>query len=224
MHALSIASCSWHYGSFILLAGLIWQVLSFYHVWKIPAVSSGCRALSGPAQFLHWLRRDCPPYYSMLSNARFAAGAFFISCLLFFFCHLLSAKQAPGAPYAVTAFQSLSHCCRPGCRVTCPQAPFVTRASCAFRSSKTRFKNWLFTSRNCLCQYMPWPEKAIVLPRQQTLVKEFPINSDPCHGVAVTLTSLCDDSNRKTPSVPQLAGLWNTGTALELGHWQLSRY
>lgn len=47
MHALSIASCSWHYGSFILLAGLIWQVLSFYHVWKNPAVSSGCRALSG---------------------------------------------------------------------------------------------------------------------------------------------------------------------------------
>lgn len=107
--------------------------------------------LQGPL----WLRRDCPPYYSMLSNARFAAGAFFISCLLFFFCHLLSAKQAPGAPYAVTAFQSLSHCCRPGCRVTCPQAPFVTRASCAFRSSKTRFKNWLFTSKNCLCQYMP---------------------------------------------------------------------
>lgn len=167
MHAFSIASCLWHYGSFILLAGLIWQLLSYYHVWKIPAVCSGCRALPAPAQFLHWLRRDCPPYYSMLSNARFATGAFFISCLLFFFCHLLFAKQAPGAPYAVTAFQSPSHCCRPGCRVTSPQVPFVTGASCAFRSSKPCFKNWLFRSKNCLCQYMPWPEKAIGLLRSK---------------------------------------------------------
>lgn len=54
MHTFSIASCSWYCGSFILLAGLIWHVLSFCHVYKFPAVWPGCRALPDPAQFLHW--------------------------------------------------------------------------------------------------------------------------------------------------------------------------
>lgn len=62
------------------------------------------------------------------------------------------------------------------------------------------------------------------MPGQWVSVEAFHINSDPCQGVAVTLNSLRDNSTRKTPSLPLLAGLWNTGTALELGHWQLSRY
>lgn len=155
---------------------------------------------------------------------------FFISCLLFFLLPSPQfAKQAPGAPFALPAFQSLSHCCRPGCRVTSPQAPSVTRASCAFRSSKACFKNCFFRSKGCLCQYMPWPEKVTAVQEQRTrgqraLVEEFHTSSDPCQGVAVTFNSLCDNRNRKTPSLPLLAGLWNTRMALELGHWQLSRY
>lgn len=69
-----------------------------------------------------------------------------------------------------------------------------------------------------------WAAKEQRMPGQGALVKEFHINSDPCQGAAVTLNSLCDSSNRKTPSLPRLDGLWNTGMALELGHWQLSRY
>lgn len=186
---------------------------------------SGYRALPDPVQCLHWGRRDCPPNHSKLSNA------------LHTIPHLsmLSLQQVP-FPWAV--WGSLCCHCLPVTVTllkTWLQSDFspalsVTRASCAFRSSKAGFKNWLFRSKNqYICQYMPQPEQVTAareqrMPGKWASVEEFHINSDPCQGVAVTLNSLLITATENLPHSHLLAGLWNTGMALELGHWQLSRY